>query len=183
MNDKKRENVVHCWEKTGILSIWNVDERARLAPRAFSEVARLFPGNDNDKNDTSGSVNDVDDQELFDDLSSKFATAVDKETGEVTRKETDEEAAIEDELIAAVVANAQSSSGGPTTEERETDSICILLKLIVLLIARKIAGGPGEAMMGPTIGGVMERGGGCPLPLPWQGPWSGCHCICPHSST
>ena len=81
----------------------------------------MFPGDDNDKNDTSCSVNDVDDQELFDDLSSKFATAVDKETGEVTRKETDEEAAIEDELIAAVVANAQSSSGGPTTEERETD--------------------------------------------------------------
>ena len=35
MKDKKRENVVHCWEKTGILSIWNVDEWARLAPRAF----------------------------------------------------------------------------------------------------------------------------------------------------
>ena len=84
-------------------------------------IARLFPGDDKDKNDTSCSENDVDDQELFDDLSSRFATAVNKETGEVNHKETDEEAAIEDELIAAVVANAQSSSGGPTTEERETD--------------------------------------------------------------
>ena len=28
--------------KTGILAIWNVDERALLAPTAFTEVARLF---------------------------------------------------------------------------------------------------------------------------------------------
>ena len=44
MNNKKSESVVHCWEKTGLLAIWNVDERAHMAPKAFAEVARLFQG-------------------------------------------------------------------------------------------------------------------------------------------
>ena len=32
-------SICSCWEKTGILAIWNVDERAFLAPTAFAEVA------------------------------------------------------------------------------------------------------------------------------------------------
>ena len=41
MNEKKRENIVHCCEKTGIHAIWNVDERALLASTAFAEVAKV----------------------------------------------------------------------------------------------------------------------------------------------
>ena len=69
MNEKKQENIVHCWEKTEILAIWNVDEQALLAPTAFAEVARLFSGHE--KYDASGAVNDEDNQELFEDLSSR----------------------------------------------------------------------------------------------------------------
>jgi hypothetical protein len=28
MNDKKREKVVHCWKKTGLIAIWDVNEQA-----------------------------------------------------------------------------------------------------------------------------------------------------------
>ena len=36
MNDKKRE-------ETGLLAIWDVNEWAHLAPKAFAEVNRLLP--------------------------------------------------------------------------------------------------------------------------------------------
>ena len=49
--------------------------------KSFNEVARLFLA-----------ANDEDAQELSDDLSGRFARAVNKETGEVTCKETDGEA-------------------------------------------------------------------------------------------
>jgi len=114
MNDKKSESVVHCWEKTGLLAIWNVNERACMAPNPFAEVAGLFPGHE--KDDTSGAVNDIDIQEQFDDFScrvaSQLATTVNKETGDVIRKETEEDTAIEDELIAAVINNAPASVEG-----------------------------------------------------------------------
>ena len=48
-------------------------------------------------------------------MSSRFATDVNQESGEVIRKETEEEPAIEDELIAAIISNAQSSAGDPAT--------------------------------------------------------------------
>ena len=48
--------------------------------KSFNEVARLFLA-----------ANDEDAQELSDDLSGRFARAVNKETGEVTCKETDGE--------------------------------------------------------------------------------------------
>ena len=48
MNEKKREKVVHCWEKTGLLAIWDINKRSVLAPQAFAQTARLFPGRDND---------------------------------------------------------------------------------------------------------------------------------------
>ena len=66
MNEKKRESIVHCWEKTGILAVWNVNERASLSRNAFAETARLFPGHVND--DNSGEVNDMDNQGLFDEF-------------------------------------------------------------------------------------------------------------------
>ena len=110
MNDKKSQSVVHCWEKTGLLAIWNVDERACMAPNPFAEVARLFPGHE--KDDTSGAVNDIDIQEQFDDFSCRVATTVNKETGDVIRKETEEDTAIEDEVIAAVIDNAPASVEG-----------------------------------------------------------------------
>ena len=70
-------------------------------------------------------------------------------------------AAIEDELIAAVVANAQSSSGDPTTEERETDGEHMnIVEVDCTADIQKIAGGPGEAMMGPKSGDIRERGEG-----------------------
>ncbi len=59
MNEKKREKVVHCWEKTGLLAIWDVNERAVLTPQGFSQTAHLFPGHHND--DNSGVGNEVDD--------------------------------------------------------------------------------------------------------------------------
>ena len=70
-------------------------------------------------------------------------------------------AAIEDELIAAVVANAQSSSGDPTTEERETDGEHMnIVEVDCTADIQKIAGGPGEARMGPKSGDIRERGEG-----------------------
>jgi hypothetical protein len=48
MKEMKREKVVHYWEKTGLLAIWDVNERPVLAPQAFSHTARLFPGHKND---------------------------------------------------------------------------------------------------------------------------------------
>ena len=38
-----------------------------------------------------------------------------QESGEETRKETEEERAIEDELIAAIISNTQPSAGDPAT--------------------------------------------------------------------
>ena len=143
MNEKKLENIVHCWGKTGILAIWNVYERVLLAPEAFAEVARLFPRHE--KYDTSCAVNDEDNQELFEDLSSRFATAVtvNQESEEVTRKEMEEEPAIEDELIAAIISNAQSSTGDPATvghdkaptEQHETDGEHTNIEVDFLLIS------------------------------------------------
>ncbi len=46
-SDKKLENVVHCWGKTGLLPIWDVMERAGLAPKALAETSRLFPSRNN----------------------------------------------------------------------------------------------------------------------------------------
>ena len=131
MNDKKRENIVHCWGKTGLLAIWDVNERAGLAPKAFAEVTRLFPGHE--KDDTSGAVNDQDNQEQFHDFSSRVATTVNKATGEVISKETEEETSVEDELVAAVIANAPPSDGGQATGEQadpqETEGeLCILFR-------------------------------------------------------
>ena len=54
-------------------------------------------------------VNDEDNQESLKILD------VNQESGEVIRKETEEEPAIEDELIAAIISNAQSSAGDPAT--------------------------------------------------------------------
>ena len=81
-----------------------------MAPNPFAEVARLFPGHE--KDDTSGAVNDIDIQEQFDDFSCRVATTVNKETGDVIRKETEEDTAIEDEVIAAVIDNAPASVEG-----------------------------------------------------------------------
>ncbi len=47
MNDRKREKVVHCWGKTGLLAIWDVTECAALAPNAFAETSRLFHSRNN----------------------------------------------------------------------------------------------------------------------------------------
>ena len=83
--------------------------------RAFAEVARLLHGHE--KHDTSGAFNDEDNnlKELLEDLSSRFATAVNQESGEGTLKETEEDQAIEDVLIAAIISNGQSRAGDPTT--------------------------------------------------------------------
>ena len=51
----------------------------------FAEVARLFSGHE--KYDTSCAFNDEDNQELLEDLRSRFATAVNQESSEGTRKE------------------------------------------------------------------------------------------------
>jgi hypothetical protein len=107
MNEKKQEKVKHCWNKTGILAIWDVHERSMLTPQAFQEVARLFPSHD--IADTSGVANETDDLEQFDDFSSAVATKVHVATGEVTSKEGEEDAEVEEELVAAVVSYAQSS--------------------------------------------------------------------------
>ena len=114
-------------------------------------VDRLFQGNN--KNDTSVSVNDKDDEELFDYLCSTFATVANKEGAEITCKEADDDTA-EDELIAAMDHGCKCTI---KCWRRQTVSIRILFKLIVLLIARKIAGGSGEAMMGSRSGDVGER--------------------------
>ena len=132
---------MHCLEKTGILAIWNVDERALLAPTAFTEVARLFRWHE--KYDKSGAFNDKDDQELLEDLCSRFATAVNQESGEGTSRETEEEPAIEDELIAAIISNAQSSAGDPArggqdkalTEQLEMDVEHTNIEVHFLLIS------------------------------------------------
>ena len=101
----------------------------------------MFPGYQ--KYDTSGAVHDEDSQELFEDLSSRFATAVNQESEEVTRKEIEEEPAIEDELIAAIISNAQSSTGDPATvghdkaptEQHETDGEHTNIEVDFLLIS------------------------------------------------
>jgi hypothetical protein len=108
MNDKKREKVVHCWRKTGLTAIWDVNERAILTPKAFAETARLFPGHDNV--DNSGVVNEEDDKEpeqSFDFISA-VDTKVDSETGIVTSKEAEEDNEVEAELVETLVGHAQS---------------------------------------------------------------------------
>jgi hypothetical protein len=109
MNDKKREKVMLCWEKTGLLAIWDVNKQAVLAPQAFGQAKRLSPSHEND--DNSGVANEVDDSapEKSAYFSSATTTNVDSETGVVTSKEAEEEAEIEEQLVAAVVAHAQSS--------------------------------------------------------------------------
>ena len=125
MNEKKREKVVHCWGKTGLLAIWDISERATLAPQAFAEAARLFPGRDNV--DDSGVANQVDDSapEQSSDFSSAVVTTVDSATGHVTSKEAEEDAEIEEQLVDAVVSHAQSSAGiAPPAEGTGKLSAC-----------------------------------------------------------
>ena len=52
--------------RSKLLAVWNVNERASLSRNAFAETARLFPGHVND--DNSGEVNDMDNQGLFDEF-------------------------------------------------------------------------------------------------------------------
>jgi hypothetical protein len=106
---------VHCWEKTGLLAIWDVNERSVLAPQAFSQTERLFPGHGNDDNSGVGSEVDDSAPEKSADFSSATITNVDSETGVVTSQEAEEEAEVEEQLVAAVVAHAQSS-GVPAVE-------------------------------------------------------------------
>lgn len=108
MNEKKREKVVHCWEKTGLLAIWDVNERATMLPKAFADTSRLFPGNNH--MDVRGLANEEDDNEpeLSNDFSCPIITRVNLETRDVTTKEAEEEEVVEDELVAAVVARAQT---------------------------------------------------------------------------
>jgi hypothetical protein len=173
MNEKKREKVVHCWEKAGLLAIWDVNERAVLAPQAFSQTARLFPGHNND--DNSGVGNEVDDSEpeKSADYSSAFTTNVDSETGNVTSKEAEEEAEFGEQLVAAVVAHAQTCVV-PAVETSGKlllqDLLCVAL--VTILCVADVSGGAagvvgdgarawaGEGVRGLTRGGVRARGGG-----------------------
>ncbi len=59
MNEKKREKVVHCWEKTGLQAIRDVNERAVLAPQAFAQTASLFSGHNHDDNSCVPVANEV----------------------------------------------------------------------------------------------------------------------------
>jgi hypothetical protein len=52
LNATKKEKVMHCWEKTGLLAIWDVSKQSVLAPVAFTQTVPLFPGQHND--DVSG---------------------------------------------------------------------------------------------------------------------------------
>ena len=175
MNEKKRDKVVHCWGKTGLLAIWDVNERAVLAPEAFSQTARLFPGHNND--DNSGLGNEVDDSapEKSADFSSATTINVDSETGVVTSKEAEEEAEIEEQLVAAVVAHAQSSvvpavEALPTGKLLLQDSVCCAL--VTILCVADVSGGAGgvdgdgagagagEGARGLTRVGVRARGRG-----------------------
>jgi len=72
---------VHCWGKTGLLAIWDVDEQATLVPEASANTSRLFPGNTNI--DDSGLSNEEDDNapELSHDFSCAIITLEDLETG------------------------------------------------------------------------------------------------------
>lgn len=172
MNEKKREKVVHCWEKTGLLAIWDVNERAVLVPRALSQTARLFPGHAYD-HDNSGVGNDVDDSapEKSSDFSSATTTIVDSETGVVTSQEAEEEAEVEDQLVAAVVAHAQSSVV-PAVESSGKISLQDLpcCAIVTILCVADVSGGAGvgegagagsgERARGLTRGGVRARGGG-----------------------
>ena len=79
-----------------------------MAPQAFTEATRLFPGRDNV--DNSGVANEVYDSapEQSADFSSAIATSVNSGTGFVTSKEA-EEAEVEEQLVAAVVPHANAS--------------------------------------------------------------------------
>ncbi len=58
MNKKRREKVVHCWEKTGLLAIWDVNELAVLVPQDFIKVHVSFPANDADNSGVGNEVGD-----------------------------------------------------------------------------------------------------------------------------
>jgi hypothetical protein len=116
MNATKKEKVVHCWDKTGLLAIWDVSKRSVLTPVAFAQTARLFPGHHND--DVSGEANEIDDSsadrsadfgnKASTDFSSSISTVVNTESGVVTSQDAEEDAEIEQELVAAVIARAQT---------------------------------------------------------------------------
>ena len=131
MNDKKREKVVHCWGKTGLLAIWDVNERAALVPKAFAETSRLFPSSDIDN---SGAVNEHDDQEQFNDFSSAITTVVNTATGMVASREEEEDAEVEDELIAAVVAQAESRNVARAKEGQAEDAQGVLMLILFLAV-------------------------------------------------
>ena len=105
MNERKRVKVEHCWRKTGLLDIWDVEKRSFLMTTAVSEISRLFPNSQHV--DQSGVSNEIDDIEHFDDFSCPVVTEVDEEKGEVKNKEGEEEAEVEAELIAEVTVHAQ----------------------------------------------------------------------------
>ncbi len=84
-----------------------------LAPQAFAQTARLFPGCDND--DNSWKASEVDDSapEKSADFSSATTTNMGSETGIVTSKSAEEKDEVEEQLVVAVVATvAHTQSSG-----------------------------------------------------------------------
>jgi len=114
-----------------------------LAPQAFTEAARLFPGRDNVEN--SGVANEVYDSspEQTADFSSAIATSVNSGTGFVASKVA-EEAEVEEQLVAAVVAHADASII-PAVEATGTLLFEILLcyALVTILSVADESGGAG----------------------------------------
>ena len=80
-----------------------------MAPQAFSQTARLFPGHDND--DISGVCNEQRSTTLRQKnlLILATITNVDPEIGIMAGKEAEEESEVEGQLVTAVVTHAQSS--------------------------------------------------------------------------
>ncbi len=72
MNERKQKKVMHSWQKTGLLAVWDVNAQATLVPKAFADTSRLFPGNNN--YDDSGLANEEDDNAP--ELSHDFSCAI-----------------------------------------------------------------------------------------------------------
>ena len=71
MNESKREKVVHCWENTGLLDVWDGEKRARLLQEALPQLDWLFRNSDNGHVDVSGT------QSIDDDKGAEEAAGID----------------------------------------------------------------------------------------------------------
>ncbi len=108
----KTEKIVHCYETTGVLDVWSSKKNA-LYEEAVDKRHTLFPN----LIDDSGFSNETDDTVELSGLAVRSVTLVDKESGQVTHEEAEEDEEIENRLVEHITEHAASLKEATAGEE------------------------------------------------------------------